>query len=194
MRRLVIDGRRLTAQRTGVGRYLESLLSAWAHSGLPTEQARLVLHDPAGLSRVPEIAGLTVQVVGERWPGLVWERFGLGRVLGKNDLLFAPTNLVPAVWNGPTVLVLFDTLQETRPGDFSRLVRWRFGARYRQAARKADRVIVPSRATGEDVKRIYGVPEDAFEAGGAGRRAEVSAASGRLDRGPGGSQGCGAGI
>ncbi len=160
MRRLVIDGRRLTAQRTGVGRYLESLLHEWALRGIPTDEALLVLHDPSGLARVPAIRGLKVEVVGAGWPGLVWERFGLGRILCKNDLLFAPTNLVPAVWNGPTVLVLFDTLQEVRPADFSRLVRWRFGARYRRAARTADRVIVLSRAIEEDVQRVYGVPPE----------------------------------
>src|SRR5690242_19385582 len=33
--RLVIDGRRLTPQRTGVGRYLEVLLDVWARSGFP---------------------------------------------------------------------------------------------------------------------------------------------------------------
>ena len=33
--RLVIDGRRLTAQRTGVGRYLEMLLDEWAILALP---------------------------------------------------------------------------------------------------------------------------------------------------------------
>jgi glycosyltransferase involved in cell wall biosynthesis len=160
MRRLVIDGRRLTADRTGVGRYLEGLLGAWAESGPPTDEAVLVLHDRGGLARVPQVPGLEVRVVGERWPGLVWEWFGLGLVLRADDLLFAPTNLVPAVWTGPTALVLFDTLQEARPGDFSTLTRWRFGRRYRRAALSADRVIVPSRATEEAVRRVYGVPED----------------------------------
>ena len=56
------------------------------------------------------------------------------------------------------MLVMFDALQEVRPGDFPRLVRLRFGARYRRAAARADRIIVPSRVTARDLGRVYGVP------------------------------------
>ncbi len=155
--RLVIDGRRLTAERTGVGRYLESLLAGWAETGPPLPRMLVVLHDPSGLDRVPRCAGMRAEVVGAGWPGLVWERFGLGRRLRSGDLLFAPTNLIPDCWRGPTVLVLFDTLLEARPDDFPRLVHWRFRRRYRQAARRADRLIVPSEATGRDAVRWLGV-------------------------------------
>ena len=36
--RLVIDGQRLTAERTGVGRCLETLLSDWAEDGASPRQ------------------------------------------------------------------------------------------------------------------------------------------------------------
>jgi glycosyltransferase involved in cell wall biosynthesis len=158
--RLIVDGRRLTSGRTGVGRYLECLLHAWANSGLPAHETRVILSDPSGLHRLPAAEGLHAQVVVPRLPGLLWERFGLGRVLGPGDVLFAPTNLVPSHWRGPTVLVMFDALQEVRPGDFPRLVRLRFGSRYRRALRRADRVIVPSSATARDLQRIYEVAWD----------------------------------
>ncbi len=160
IRRLVIDGRRLTATRTGVGRYLETLLQAWAETGWPHDKTVLVVQDRAGLERVPASKGLCVEVVGEGWPGLVWERFGLGRVLRRGDLLFAPTNLILRSWRGPTVLVVFDTLLEAMPEGFSRLTRWRFRARYRSSARRASRVIAPSEATGRDVIRYYRVDPD----------------------------------
>ena len=51
--RLVIDGRRLTAERTGVGRYLELLLQDWATSGAPLPETLIVLRERGGLSRVP---------------------------------------------------------------------------------------------------------------------------------------------
>src|SRR4051812_40791722 len=93
--RLVIDGHRLTSERTGVGRCLESLLADWAETGLPLAETLVVLRDRGGLSRVPEAPGLEARVVGEGWPGLAWECLGLGRVLRPDDLLFAPANLVP---------------------------------------------------------------------------------------------------
>jgi glycosyltransferase involved in cell wall biosynthesis len=155
--RLIIDGRRLTAERTGVGRYLEGLLEEWALTGPPLPETIVVLHDEAGRDRIPSSPKIGAQVVGRSWPGLVWERFGLASVLQRGDILFAPTNLIPANWHGPSVLVMFDTLQEVRPGDFPWHVRWRFGARYRRAARQADHVVVPSEATANDVRRHYDV-------------------------------------
>jgi glycosyltransferase involved in cell wall biosynthesis len=157
--RLVIDGQRLTAERTGVGRCLESLLAEWAETGLPLAETLVVLRDPDGLARVPGVPGLRAQVVGLRSPGLAWECFGLGRVLRKGDMLFAPANLVPPFWRGRTVLVIYDALPWVVPESFPWTTRWRFGWRYRLAARRASRVIVPSQATARDVMRVHGVPE-----------------------------------
>src|SRR3954464_1780650 len=116
--RLVIDGHRLTWERTGVGRCLESLLADWAETGLPLAETLVVLRDRSGLERVPKVAGLTARVVGEGWPGLAWECLGLGRVLRQDDLLFAPANLVAPTWRGRTVLVIYDTLAWSVPHSF----------------------------------------------------------------------------
>ena len=156
--RLVIDGRRLTAERTGVGRYLELLLQDWAISGAPLPETLVVLRDRGGLSRVPLGPGLRAEVIGEGWPGLLWERFGIGRRLREGDILFAPANLIPWGWRGKTVLAMHDTLQEVMPESFPRLVRWRFARRYRQSAMTADRVLTLSQSTWRDVSKYYGVP------------------------------------
>ncbi len=158
--RLVIDGRRLTAGRTGVGRYLELLLQDWAVSGPPLPETLVVLRDRAGLARVPYGSGILAEVVGEGWPGLIWERWGLARRLGPGDVLFAPTNLIPSAWRGRSVLVMHDTLIESIPDSFSGLVRWRFAGRYRRAAGRADRILTPSEATRRDVLHHYGVPSN----------------------------------
>jgi len=157
--RLVIDGHRLTAQRTGVGRCLEGLLTDWADTGWPLGETVLVGRDPDGLRDVPESSGLRTVVVGRNWPGLVWENFGLGGLLRPGDLLFAPANVVPWRWRGPSVVILYDTLLWSAPAGFSRMTRLRFGARYRTAARRATRVIVPSAATARDVARFLGVAD-----------------------------------
>ncbi|HEY2154023.1 MAG TPA: glycosyltransferase family 1 protein [Isosphaeraceae bacterium] len=156
-RRLIIDGRRLTAARTGVGRYLETLLRDWSATGWPLDETVVVLQHPEGVARLPRDARLRVEVVGARLPGLAWEWLGLGRVLKPGDVLFAPTNLLPIHWRGTSVLIVFDTLLESVPESFPRTVRWRFRSRYRLSARRATRVIVPSEATARDVVRHYGV-------------------------------------
>lgn len=158
--RLVIDGQRLTARRTGVGRCLESLLADWSETGWPLAESVLVTRDPRGLDRLPALPGLQVVQFGARWPGLAWETFGLVGVLRRGDLLFAPANLVPVHWRGPTVAILYDTLPWSAPQGFPWHVRARFGWRYRLAARRATRVVVPSRATARDVARVHGIPDD----------------------------------
>jgi glycosyltransferase involved in cell wall biosynthesis len=158
--RLVIDGQRLTAQRTGVGRCLESLLGEWAETGWPLDDVLLVVRDRGGLARLPEMSGLRTRVVGERWPGLVWETLGLGRVLRRDDVLLASANLITWTWAGRSVLILYDTLPWSVPESFPWHVRWRFGWRYRLAARRATRVVVPSEATARDVARVHGVSRD----------------------------------
>jgi len=158
MMRLVIDGRRLTAERTGVGRYLEVLLQDWAETGPPLPETLVVVRDRAGLTRVPSGSGIRAEAVGESWPGLVWEQFALRRRLGEGDVLFAPANLSPSGWRGRTVLVTHDALQEVMPDAFPWLVRWRFGRRYRRAAASATRVLTPSQSTWRDLAKFYGVP------------------------------------
>jgi glycosyltransferase involved in cell wall biosynthesis len=160
MMRLVIDGRRLTAARTGVGRYLELLLQDWSQTGPPLPDTLVVLADRSGLCRVPPGAGIQAEVVGEGWPGLLWEQFGLRRRLRSGDVLFAPANLVPASWRGKTVLAMHDTLQEVMPGSFPWHVRWRFARRYRRSAAMADRVLALSQTTRADISKFYEVPDD----------------------------------
>ena len=156
--RLVIDGRRLTAARTGVGRYLELLLQDWAKTGPPLPETLVVLADRGGLSRVPLGPGIRAEVAGEGWPGLLWERFALGRRLEPGDVLFAPANLVPWGWEGKTVLAMHDTLPKVLPETFPWHVRWRFGRRYRRSAMVANRVLALSQSTWRDVAKFYGVP------------------------------------
>ncbi len=143
-----------------MGRYLESLLREWARSGLPAPQTHVVLASGEGLTRIPRVSGLTASVAAPGSPGLIWERFGLGRSLRPGDLLFAPANLIPSRWSGPSVLVLHDALMEARPSDFSWTTHVRFRHRYRDAARRADLVIVPSASTARDAEEFYGVARE----------------------------------
>ncbi|WZO96377.1 glycosyltransferase family 1 protein [Isosphaeraceae bacterium EP7] len=158
--RIVVDGRRLGLGQTGVGRYLEVLLHGWADAGGPPSETLVILHDPAGLDLIPNCPNMTAQVRGVGWPGLAWERIALGRSYRPGDVLFAPTNLIPANWPGPSVLVLFDTLLWTAPQGFTWRNRVWFGRRMRLAAHRASLVIVPSRATFRGVIEHLGIAPD----------------------------------
>lgn len=155
--RLVIDGRRLGADRTGVGRYLETLLREWAETGLPFDETIVVLHRPNGRTAVPDCRAFRAEVEGSGLPSILWERWCLARRLRRGDLLFAPSNLIPGNWRGRTVLVLHDAIQEVLPDGFRSSVRRWYGRRYRKAARRASRILVPSHSTARDVARVYGL-------------------------------------
>lgn len=158
--KLVIDGQRLDARRTGVGRCLEGLIAEWSQAGWPLDDVTVALRDPTGLARLPQPARSHARVVGEGWPGLAWEMLALRKLLGPDDVLLAPANLVPPNWRGRTVLVLYDTLPWSPAGGLSWQARWRFKARYRYAARVATRIVVPSESTRRDVQRIHAIPDD----------------------------------
>jgi glycosyltransferase involved in cell wall biosynthesis len=158
--RLVIDGRRLTADRTGVGRYLELLLKEWSLQGLPMSKGLLLLQDERVLNEIPPIFGLEIRAAGSGAPGIVWEHAVLGRSLQPGDLLFAPANLVPFTWQGPTALVLHDVIGEILPRTFPLHRRVWYGARYRAAVKRASRIIVPSRSTETDARLVYKIDDD----------------------------------
>ena len=157
--RLVIDGQRLGTERTGVGRCLESLLTTWAGEGWPLDDVLLVVREPLREGFDP---GCPVRLVARGWPGLAvgGVRDSAG-VLRRDDVLLAPANLVPRVWGGKTVLILYDTLLWSVPESFPRT---RSGGGSAggtgRRRRRAGRVVVPSEATAADVARHLGVPRD----------------------------------
>lgn len=150
----MIDGRRLTADRTGVGRYLEVLLGAWEADGLPLPSGALVLQDEKVAEGLPRPRGLEIRAIGAGQPGLAWETFALGAVLRRGDLLFAPANWVPWWWKGRTLLVLQDLIQFAEPGAFPARVRWQYGWRYHLAAKRATRIVASSESTAADASRF----------------------------------------
>ncbi len=159
IRRLVIDGRRLGPGRTGVGRYLEVLLDAWSRVGLPIRPTLVATRTPIAPEHRAEHPEIDWTTPGPRHPAFLWERWGLGRILRAGDLLFAPANLIPDTWGGPTVLVLHDTLHARARGTHGGPIRnardaW-YVSRYRSAARRATHLIAPSKQSSFDIADVY---------------------------------------
>ncbi len=161
--RLIIDGRRLTLGRTGVGRVLEILLEEWAQIGLPLSEGVLLVQDSKVLGSLPKVPGLEMRSIGGGWPGLAWELCGLGRILKHDDLLFAAANLVPWTWRGKTLLFLFDMVGDVLPRSQPWRVRKWYGWRYRMAAARADRILAPSKTTADDISNHCAVEQSRIQ-------------------------------
>jgi glycosyltransferase involved in cell wall biosynthesis len=105
--------------------------------------------------------GLELDTVDAGWPGpeSLFELVGLPRAAKSADVLHAPNCFLPLRRPCPGVVTIHDLAFEQYPGDFARAT----GAKYRawtpRAARSAERVIVPSSFTRDDVVRRYGVDE-----------------------------------
>lgn len=149
--RLVIDGHRLAPTRTGVGRALELVLASWARTGPPIEPATLILAHRDAERALPPITGLQTRVIMPRAPGIVRETLGLGGFLEKDDILLAPAGVAPWFPRVKTVLVVYDLLHHALPNRGPRLRGAWQALRSRRAAERAERILVPSLTTRDDM-------------------------------------------
>jgi len=155
-----IDARELLGRRTGVGRYLAALCSAWQRlpSDAPfkfTLYAQLEGTSPALLGPPFETeppGRFSYQAVpGDA--GAWWEQTRLAAAINQSppDVLFAPAYTAPLSARAPTVLTIHDVSCETHPEWFS----WREGLRRRwltkHCAHRAARVIAVSNFTRDEI-------------------------------------------
>ena len=155
--RVAIDARELCGQRTGVGRYLAGLLTAWARS----EQARrhqwtLIAHAPIDGAAAWPVSTRIVAGAG----GTQWEQFTLPSAVRSEraDLLFAPGYTAPLTVATPLVLTIHDVSFFAHPEWFS----FREGLRRRQltawSARRARRIITDTDFSNGEIQKHIGVP------------------------------------
>ena len=105
---------------------------------------------------------LELTTIDRGWPGpeALFELAGLPRKARGADVLHAPNCFLPLRRPCPGVVTIHDLAFEEYPSDFAS----RTGAKYRawtpRAARSAQRVIVPSTFTRDDVVTRYGIDKD----------------------------------
>lgn len=161
---IVVDGRRLAPQATGVGRYLSLLLNHWASQPEELPFAPFVVqHQPRSTVSDTWKSAFPHEIRGTNQPGWIWENFALASSELRELPLFASANLVPYRWKGPVLLVVHDTFCEYQSSGISRINRLRFRGRYRRAAERADVIIVPSQSTANDVHRFFGIPQNRIQ-------------------------------
>ena len=142
MPRVVFDARdAAAAELRGWGRYARDLLAA--------------------LQRRDDVEILALER-GGRGPELLWEQLTLPRILRREGagLVHSPNCFLPLRRPCPGVVTIHDLAWEDHPEDFARATAWKYRTFAPRAARSAERVICPSRFTGDDVVRRYGVDEE----------------------------------
>ena len=92
-------------------------------------------------------------------PELVWEQVGLPRALVRRGaaLVHAPNCFLPLTRPCPGVVTIHDLAFEAFPADFAPRTAWKYRTFAPAAVRSAERVVVPSSFTRDDVVARYGV-------------------------------------
>jgi glycosyltransferase involved in cell wall biosynthesis len=149
---LGVDAGRAVGHRTGVGRYILHLLSAWSHQELPFKLVRIF--SPAPLDGFPDDPRFRYEVLPGPASELVWQTFRLRGAARGVDVLFGQYTLPPG-YRGRAVinnLGIYEG-QFAIAGRQARIRSWHM----RRSSRQADAVIANSKSTKADVVRFYGI-------------------------------------
>jgi glycosyltransferase involved in cell wall biosynthesis len=149
---LGVDAGRAVGDRTGVGRNVQHLLSAWADEELPFELVRVF--SPKPLEAVPDDPRFRFEVLPGPAGELAWQARRLRGAAAGVDVLFGQYTLPPG-WRGRGVVDNLGIYEGrfAMPGWQARARSWHM----RRSARSADLVIANSESTKADVVTFYGV-------------------------------------
>ena len=155
--RVLIDATAVPADRGALGRYVDGLVSALDAAGADLAVAcqradeerygRLIPHAPV-VAAPPAIA--------HRPARLAWEQSGLPLVAQQVEaaVIHSPHYSMPLRPNTPVVVTIHDLTFFTEPDAHSPVTATFYKAAIRTSARRATRLIVPSKATRDELVRV----------------------------------------
>jgi glycosyltransferase involved in cell wall biosynthesis len=168
--RIVVDVAPLSHQRTGVGNYIRGSLAGLVEASAGEDE--LVAFAPVSLRGRREIDGALAGVaVARRLPVVpaahalrtAWSRIGspaAERFLGHFDVLHFSDWMYPPQNGGVRSTMVHDLVPLHFPDWVHDRTHRMHGAKYRNAARTCDVVMVNSTFTGDDVANTLGVPAE----------------------------------
>jgi glycosyltransferase involved in cell wall biosynthesis len=188
--RVLIDATAVPADRGGVGRYIDGLVAALGRA----EAGLSVVCQRADLERYERLAPFARVVPGpaaiaHRPARMAWEQTGLpllAQQLGA-QVLHSPHYTVPLRSVIPTVVTVHDATFFTEPEHYDKARGTFFRSATRTSLRRATRVIVPSKATRDELIRLldadptrldvayHGVDQTVFHVPSEAEQARVSA-------------------
>ncbi len=168
--RIGIDFTAGLAQRAGIGRLTRQLFAALFAQDRENDY-RIVYAAPAraaaeALPRQPNVRARRLPLP-ERWQTIVWHRARLPLwadvLAGGVEVFHSPDFALAPVLRARTVLTVHDLGFEIRPECAVPSLRRFLRRVVPRSAHRADRVLADSRATADDLIRLYGVPAERIE-------------------------------
>ena len=157
--RVLVDATDVPADRGALGRYVDGLVGALAAAGADLA----VVCQRADEERYGRLAPGARIVTGptaiaHRSARLAWEQSGLPVVAQQvdADVIHVPYYSMPLRPGRPTVVTVHDVTYFTEPDLHSAVGAMFFKSAIRTATRRASRLIVPSKATRDELVRVLG--------------------------------------
>ena len=157
--RVLVDATGVPADRGALGRYVDGLMCALAQAGADLAVACQRADEERYGRLVPSarvVAG--PPAISHRPARLAWEQSGLplvGQQVGA-DVIHGPHYSMPLRPGAPTVVTMHDLTFFTEPDAYSPVTATFYKAAIRTSARRATRLIVPSKATRDELVRALG--------------------------------------
>jgi glycosyltransferase involved in cell wall biosynthesis len=157
--RVLVDATTVPADRGALGRYVDGLIVALEAIGADLAVACQRADEERYGRLVPDatvVAGPTA--IAHRPARLAWEQTGLPLVAQQvnADVLHAPHYTMPLRPGVPVVATIHDLTYFTEPDAHNAVTATFFKSAIRTAARRATRLIVPSKATRDELVRVVG--------------------------------------
>jgi len=196
--RVLFDATSVPADRGGVGRYVDGLLGALASMSIDLTVVCQRTDAERYGSQLPAARVLPAPAaVAHRPARLAWEQTGLPMLLQQvgAEVLHSPFYTCPLRAGCPITVTVHDATFFTEPEHYDKSRRTFFRSAIKTSLRRAARVIVPSKATRDELIRLldadptridvayHGVDHAAFHAPSEDEKARVRA---RLGLGPAG--------
>jgi glycosyltransferase involved in cell wall biosynthesis len=155
--RVLVDATGVPADRGALGRYVDGLMSGLAAAGADLAVACQRADEERYGRLLPEakiVAG--PPAIAHRPARLAWEQSGLPLVAQQvgADVIHEPHYSMPLRPGAPTVVTIHDLTFFTAPDAHSPVTATFYKAAIRTSARRATRLIVPSKATRDELVRV----------------------------------------
>ncbi len=157
--RVLVDATAVPADRGAHGRYVDGLVSALGAAGADLAVACQRADEERYGRLVPGARIVAAPpAIAHRPARLAWEQSGLPLVAQQvgADVIHSPHYSMPLRPGVPTVVTVHDLTFFTEPDAHSPLAATFFKAAIRTSARRATRLIVPSKATRDELVRVLG--------------------------------------
>jgi glycosyltransferase involved in cell wall biosynthesis len=158
--RIAVDARELLGRSTGVGRFLNGILTEWGSTSLPGGDEIVLCAPTAVAQTAPQFHTLVDGTFARRGGGTAWEQLTLPKLVARAraDVLFAPAYSAPLVCPAPVVVAIHDVSFAAKPEWYT----WREGVRRRTmsqlAAGRAAQVLTISEHSRQEIVRWLRVP------------------------------------